>query len=293
MKKYVQSFKEGNKRTKLRYISLWSIRLISLLVIVYAIVKGIMDATKVNYSTYVNLTFQALVLLLLTFVPILVEKIWKVKLPFIIVIIFLFMSLCSFLLGEIADFYIKYEWWDDFLHTFAGLYMAACAFFLLSVLNERRNVPFRSSPGFVIMFAFVTALAFECLWEIIEYVVDEFFGTNMQRAFLSQPFVDNGPVTDISDPLFNAKVGRSALNDTMGDIIEVVIGAVITCIIGYIGLKYEEKMKNFTKDKILKRKKKSEEDTFVEPSETSNVLEEKNTSSIENDTTKSDELNKE
>lgn len=253
MAKYIKNFVGGNRSTKLRYISLWTIRILAFGVIIYAIVKGILDATKTNYSMYVNMGLQSIVLIVLTFVPVIVEKIWKVELPLTIVAIFLFLSLCSFFFGEIADFYIKYEWWDDFLHTFSGLYMAACSFFILQILNERKNVPYKSSPGFVIFFAFVTALACECVWEMIEYGVDFFFHTNMQRAYISQAFVENGAVNNIADPNFNALVGRAALNDTMGDIIEVVIGAMVACAVGFVSLKYDEKIKAF----LNKRKKKN------------------------------------
>lgn len=287
IKRYFSGFVSANKRGKARFITIWAIRILSLMMIVFACISLGFYGTKTNYSYYVNMILQSLVLIGLSIIPVIVEKIWRVRLPFMIVMIFLFMSLCSFFLGEIADFYVRFEWWDDFLHTFAGLYMTACAFFLLSVLNQRRDVPYKSSPGFVVFFAFCVALAFECLWEMIEYSIDEFFGSNMQRAFISKPFVENGPVTDINDPLFNALVGRDALKDTMGDIFEVVAGSIVTCILGYIGLKHDEKIK-----RIFKLDKKKENDDLEELNDSLNdALEQEeiendiSSSSIENDNT--------
>ncbi len=253
----IDKFKSLGKREKTRVLLIFIIRLLAISVLIYAFIKMLVTATKTTYSTYVNLMIQASVLFVLTLVPTIVEKIWKVHLPFTIVIIFLFMALCAFFFGEIADFYIKFSWWDDFLHTIAGLYIAACAFFLLSILNERKDIPYKSSPGFVFLFALCVALAAEAVWEMIEYSIDGIVGANMQRAYESVGFVKNGAVDDVTDPLFNAFVGREALKDTMGDIIEVLIGALITCTIGYIALKYDEKLRNvvtraknrFSKDK--------------------------------------------
>lgn len=282
-KRYFSNFKEGNKREKVRFILSWLMRILSIGIIVFSIIELIREGNKSNYSHYVNFMLQSSILIGLSFVPALVEKIWKVKLPFTIVIIFLFISLCSFFFGEIADFYIKYEWWDDFLHTFAGLYMAACAIFILQILNERRDIPYKSSPGFVFFFALVTSLACEAVWEMIEYCIDGLLTKNMQRAFLSQPFIDNGPVTDISDPLFNARVGRDALNDTMGDIIEVLIGSLVTCTIGYIALKHDEKIKNIIEKRIKKNKNSIQENNESKAEIPHDVIDNNSLSSIENE----------
>ena len=53
---------------------------------------------------------MAFVLLILTFIPLVVEKAFKVDIPSVMEIIFLIFSVLSFLLGEIGDFYIKYRW---------------------------------------------------------------------------------------------------------------------------------------------------------------------------------------
>ena len=57
-------------------------------------------------------------------------------------------------------------------------------------------------------------------------------------------------INDIADPNFNALVGRDALIDTMGDMIEVLIGAFIMCMIGYVMLKYAKVIK----EKLNKRR---------------------------------------
>lgn len=277
-------FKEGSAATKSRIISLLIVRAVALGVLIYFLIDMILEATKTNYSHYVTVMLQALLLFGLTFLPYLLERIWKFEIPFLIVLIFLFMCLGAVLFGEIADFYIKYGWWDDLLHTFAGVYIASIGFFVISLLNERSDVPLKLSPGFVQLFAFILALASECVWEVFEYSVDSLFGTNMQRAYESVGFVENGAVDNISSPLFNALVGRSAVNDTMGDIIEVLVGAFVACMIGYVALKRNIKLRALVmiKNRIKKDNKEQKTSSDVEEKsiQSSDINEKINTEDI-------------
>lgn len=240
--KLLENFKKMGKRDKVREIIIWFIRLLCISYIVYA---SYMLITKKNVPSgrvaNINISgiLQADLLFAATFLPLILEKIIKIKLPFYIVFVFLAFALGALWCGEINDFYIRYSWWDDVLHTISGFYIAAIGFFVISIINEKRSKEQRLGPGFVQLFSFILAIASEAVWEIFEFSMDSLFKTNMQRAYESESFKNNGPVDNISDPNFNALVGRDALIDTMGDMIEVLIGAFIMCIIGYILLKYE------------------------------------------------------
>ena len=244
--KYFKNFKESSKRDKTIYITNLIIRVFCISFVVYAIIMiALGHNEKSGRVANVNVTgiFQASSLFICTFIPNLIEKIWKIKLPFYIVFLFLAFIIACLWLGELLDFYIHFSWWDDVLHTFSGVYIAAIGFFVVSIVNARRDEKARLSPGFVAVYAFVLALASECVWEIFEFLSDTFFGSNMQRAYESTSFKDNGAVDSVTDPNFNALVGRDALIDTMGDMIEVLVGALILCILGYILLKNEERIR--------------------------------------------------
>lgn len=249
----LRRFKEKGKRDKTRFITEWLTRILCIGFIVYCLVSLILGWNEKNGRVAnVNVTgiIQALLLFGLTFVPMTIEKVWKIKLPFYIVFLFLAFILASLWCGEIFDFYIHFSWWDDVLHTFSGVYIAAIGFFVVSIVNERRDDNAKLSPGFVQLYAFILALAAECVWEIFEFFTDTLFGSNMQRAYESESFKENGAINDITDPNFNALVGRDALIDTMGDMIEVLIGAFIMCMIGYVMLKYAKVIK----EKLNKRR---------------------------------------
>ena len=60
-----------------------------------------------------------------------------------------------------------------------------------------------------ILFAFLFSVSCEFYWEILEFTVDHFFNTNMQR------FIENGEVL----------VGHNALKDTIKDMLVANIGS--------------------------------------------------------------------
>ncbi len=243
--KLFENFKKMKKRDKVREITIWFIRVLCVSYILYAsIMLGLGKEMVSGRGANINISgiLQASLLFAATFLPLILEKIIKIKLPFYIVFVFLAFALGALWFGEISDFYVKYSWWDDVLHTISGFYIAAIGFFVISIINGKRTKEHQLGPGFVQLFSFILALASESVWEIFEFTMDSLFKTNMQRAYESHSFEKYGPINDITNPNFNALVGRAALVDTMGDMIEVLIGAFIMCIIGYFMLKYENKI---------------------------------------------------
>ena len=181
---------------------------------------------------------MAFVLLILTFIPLVVEKAFKVDIPSVMEIIFLIFSVLSFLLGEIGDFYIKYRWWDSMLHAMSGVLLGCLGFVLLNYFNKNDNFKsFHLGPGFAALFVLCFTITCGTLWEIIEWFADTINGTNMQR------FEDN--ITGIGF------VGRDALYDTMKDLILDSIGGIIIAIVGYLDIKFNKGLVNKLKVEIV------------------------------------------
>ena len=181
---------------------------------------------------------MALVLLILTFIPLVVEKAFKVDIPSIMEIIFLVFSVLSFLLGEIGDFYIKYRWWDSMLHAMSGILLGCLGFVLLNYFNKNDNFKsFHLGPAFAALFVLCFTITCGTLWEIIEWFADTLNGTNMQR------FEDN-----ITGEGF---IGRDALYDTMKDLILDSIGGVIIAIVGYLDIKFNKGLVDKLKVEIV------------------------------------------
>ncbi len=122
--------------------------------------------------------------------------------------ILLFVYLAIFL-GELRQFYIKFWWWDIFLHSFAAVILGLLGFSIVYFLNkEARHSSL--SPLFVAIFGFSFAVMIGVLWEIFEFLIDYSFGFNMQK---------------------------SGVVDTMTDLIVDGLGALIVSVWGYLSLK--------------------------------------------------------
>ena len=127
----------------------------------------------------------------------------------LLAVLFVFASL---FLGEVHHWYERYWWWDAALHTTSGLLLGMLGFIIVYVLNEDEAVDLHMRPSFVALFAFFFAVGIGAIWEVFEFGMDEWFGTNMQPATPGDP---------------------SGLTDTMQDLIVDTIGAAVVSLWGW------------------------------------------------------------
>lgn len=165
--------------------------------------------------------------MILTLLPLAVTSRLHVRIPAefqLMVVAFVFGSL---FLGEALSYYDRFVWWDTALHFSSGLLLGVFGFLLVYVLNEHRRIELQLRPAFVALFAFLFAVAMGAIWEIFEFVVDQLFGTNMQK---------NG------------------LSDTMWDLIFATISAAIISVFGwwYLGHDQHSFIENWI-DKFIRR----------------------------------------
>ncbi len=156
---------------------------------------------------------EILVILLITFMPIMLGKRFDVTIPHgfeTLAVVFLYMSL---FLGEFGDYYNRFWWWDVVLHSGSAFLLGILGFLLVYVLNEKKDVNLDLHPQFIALFAFLFAIGIGTLWEIFEFFMDQVFGLNMQK---------------------------SGLVDTMWDLIVDVIGAGLIAVVGWGYIKSRE-----------------------------------------------------
>ena len=108
------------------------------------------------------------------------------------------------------------------MHIFSGSFISVIGFVVLFYFNEKKNIKFDLSPGFIIFFCLCFSLSAELLWEVIEWTLDSIVGSNMQRY--------------MHDTLLTPFEGRKALEDTMWDMIEALVGSVILNLFAYLDL---------------------------------------------------------
>lgn len=228
------------KRDKVKKVLFIITKIIATIILVLSTIAVFFTDNDEYKSRLIFNALMALVLLILTFLPLVLEKAFKVDIPSIMEIIFLVFSVLSFLLGEIGEFYIKIKWWDSMLHAMSGVLLGCVGFVLLNFFNKNDNFKsFHLGPGFAALFVLCFTITCGTLWEVIEFIADTINGTNMQR------FQDN-----ITGEGF---IGRAALFDTMKDLILDSIGGVFIAIIGYLDIKFDRGLVNKLKVEIVSK----------------------------------------
>ncbi|MFA9397281.1 MAG: hypothetical protein ACERKV_03330 [Clostridiaceae bacterium] len=170
------------------------------------LIAAVLSFGKGNYLNF----FTAVFSLFITYLPDIIAKKNKIKLPPSFQIIILIFIFSAQYLGELRNYYIIFPWWDTMLHTLSGIILGFTGFLLVYILNKDEGVNLNMTPIFVAIFSFTFAVAVGALWEIFEFFMDSTFGLNMQK---------------------------SGLIDTMGDLIVDTLGALFTSVVGFYYLK--------------------------------------------------------
>ncbi|CCJ37479.1 hypothetical protein BN140_2556 [Methanoculleus bourgensis MS2] len=146
--------------------------------------------------------FGGVLALGLTLVPAIVTRRGNITLPWEINLL-VALSLYLHVAGGVRGFYdLYYPYYDKVAHLISGITVSVLAFVAVLLLDRfsRLNLSRWMIVGFIIIFA----MAMEGFWEIYEWLFDTFLGTNLQHG----------------------------LDDTMLDMIFVLIGAVIVALTG-------------------------------------------------------------
>jgi VanZ family protein len=157
--------------------------------------------------------FTGSVVLFLTFAPAMIERRLRLALPVEFTLITCVFLYASFALGEAGDYYEKVWWWDLALHGLSALTIGIIGFLIIYVFYMTNRI--QIAAGWIATIAFALAVAVGTLWEIFEFLMDWFFGMNMQK---------------------------SGLIDTMTDLMINAIGAAIAALIGYFYVKDEDSL---------------------------------------------------
>jgi len=150
------------------------------------------------------LIFSAVVALVGSIMPAILSKQWKVVLPIELDLIVTSFISAHFILGELHGFYLRFWWFDLFLHSFSAFIFGLVGFIWSYMLFYTKKI--HAEAWFIAVFTVSLAMAVGSVWEIFEYTMDQTFGFNMQK---------------------------SGLDDTMGDLIVDLIGCSVVGVLGY------------------------------------------------------------
>lgn len=152
---------------------------------------------------YNFIALQCMFFFLSLYIPVVISFIFKIKIaPFMYFIYEIFLLL-HFLLGEILDFYVLLAHYDTILHFISAILLSIFGYSIIHYYLDDNYVFLQVS------FAFLFSLSLEYGWEILEFAIDHFFNTNMQR------FIKEG--IELS--------GHLAIKDTIKDMIVAILGS--------------------------------------------------------------------
>lgn len=207
--------------------------------------------------------FICILTLILFFIPIIIERQFKLEIPDELEMIILIFIFSAEILGELNSFYTRIPGWDTMLHTINGFIMGAIGLSLIDLLNKNKNINIKLSPIFVAIVSFCFSMTIGILWEFFEFGMDMTFNTDMQKDYIVNEINSVKFDEDNLNKVHSIKIESLNVNgedwiskyggyidigiiDTMKDLFVNFIGALTFSVIGYF---YS---KNGSTDKIKK-----------------------------------------
>lgn len=181
------------------YISF--IKIISLLLIIYYFFN--IDFKKM---------FVVLIIFLSTYLPKLIERIFKLTPLSIFLGTIILIS--SIYLGSSLNFYDKFKYFDIYEHSLSGIFLGDLG---LSLIKQKKI-----KTDSIIIFVFCFSMTIAIFWEIFEFGSDTMFKSNHQNWKY-----------DVSDTSIGVSKQSPGLIDTMTDIFAYSISNVIFIIFIY------------------------------------------------------------
>lgn len=239
MKKIKEAIKESNKASVIVYFILRFLVILCLI-------------REICYGNFENALICVLALILFL-VPAFLEKTLKIEFPTTLEILIFVFIFSAEILGEINNFYGKYELFDDILHAINGFACASIGFSSVYILNEKTK-SLKLSPFFVALVSFCFSMTIGILWEFFEYNADKYLGLDMQKdtyveninTVMLDPEESNKviKIEDIEYTILYDKDGKEltkidnyldlGIHDTMEDLKVNFIGAFVFSIYGYL-----------------------------------------------------------
>lgn len=211
----------SDKITFLIRASLYVAILLSLGYLVAALLQdGVKSSTFAAHSQQLQNILFASLTLFLTHILAFLENKRVLRLPRVMMMALVVFIYASLFLGEAANFYERFWWWDDLLHTFSGLIFGIVGFLLVYVLNARYEL--RISPLLIAVFSLTFAISIGVVWEIFEFTTDALLGTNMQKWNV-----------DPNTILLGKSYQGLGLRDTISDLIVDTIGGMVAAVLAY------------------------------------------------------------
>lgn len=135
-----------------------------------------------------ELSFVALATFVLAITPAMLASRLHITLPVPFLVATTVFIFASVFMGEAFNFYERVWWWDIALHGSSAIGFGLIGFLFIFMLFDGDRY---AAPPFAIAFiAFCVGMTVGALWEVFEFLMDSWFGLNMQKTGLDDTMQD-------------------------------------------------------------------------------------------------------
>ena len=187
-------------------------------------------------------------------VPAVLHTALRIRLPNGLEVTIALFVFAAEILGEIANFYGQFPFWDSMLHTINGFLAAAIGFGIIDLLNTHAK-GLNMAPLFVALVSFCFSMTVGVVWEFCEFGADQLARTDAQKDWIVDsissmalnPAGENEPVNvdNIAYTILYDADGNEltvieggyldiGIIDTMKDLLVNMVGALVFSIFGYL-----------------------------------------------------------
>ena len=131
---------------------------------------------------------SSVIILLFSALPAIIERKFNIMLPVEVELSLTTFIFLHFFLGETADYYNRFWWFDLLLHGSSGILIGMVGFVIIYFFLYTNKIT--ANPLMIVIFSVSFSLAAGAIWEIFEFMIDLFFGFNMQKTGLVDTMSD-------------------------------------------------------------------------------------------------------
>lgn len=140
-------------------------------------------------------------------------RLLKLRFPLSFKVIWLLFIIAAMYLGELHNFFYRFSWWDEMVHSCTAMLLTYSALIVAHILSRDRDLTRHLGPLMTAALMLSMTLAFGAVWELFEFSVDKVLGLNLLKG---RATTDMNSVYD----------WQRALENTMADLLMDLSGAL-------------------------------------------------------------------
>lgn len=131
---------------------------------------------------------SSIIILLFSALPAIFERKYQIIIPVEVEFALTTFIFLHFILGEAANYYNRFWWFDLALHSSSGILIGMVGFVIIYFFLYTNRIS--ANPLMVAVFSVSFSLAAGAIWEVFEFMMDLVFGFNMQKSGLVDTMSD-------------------------------------------------------------------------------------------------------